>query len=298
LALVALDITSAFDPWWALLETLDDFETVITPGVGAVLYSGAYEKTDLPQNLHAAAAATALRLSSLDYAKRTYATGARRESITAARLYVAAFKSAMSHMDEVAPHVISESDGKEVLGEFAGAIALNRVKSGFRAANLLYRVGYNYEGDAVARQVLEQIAWAIAVRRCTTQAQIRKIEPQSSMGALKAVHPEAARLNGTLSNIAHAGLARHQEAFHTDGDDRPRVRLAWNRLSESARNLLLLSDAWVVAFELSQFNYLTKRISIDNSDPPTMRPDRAFTQEIGDMVAAIAKLEMREAAAE
>jgi len=283
-----------FDPWRSVLDTLDSYETVITPGSGAILYSGAFDRTDLPRNLHAAAVATALRLDSLDNAKRSYTAANQSQASTADRLYLDAFRASMAYMDEVGPNVVSEPDGKELLGEFAGAVALNRVRSGFRAVSILYRIGFNYEGDAVARQIIEQLAWSIAVRRSESQAELKAIQPQKVIGELKVVHPEAARLYGELSKVAHAGFVQHQQAFDTDEDGEPHVKLAWNRLSKSAHNLLILSDAWVIAFELSQFNYLKARISVVSSEPPEAFADRAFARDIPAIVASIARLESRD----
>jgi len=284
------------NPSEAILSTLEDFSSVITLQTGAILYPSPWRITELPRNLHAAAVAAGRRLTSLDHVKKSYTEAMEVEGPpTAADAYNAAYRLARDHMrvtrEGLVPNPLAPEDH---FGQFAAAVALQRLESGFRAAHLLYRLGLNLEGDAVSRQILEQLAWAAAVRPLASLNDIDAIEPQSEMGKLKALLPEAGKLYGWLSDIAHAGLAEHRAHFQIEADGRGAVLLSWGRLSTSARLMLTLADAWVVVCEFTQADQVTDFRGLISREELRPDPARVFLAAAEEAVASI---KLREAAA-
>jgi hypothetical protein len=87
-------------------------------------------------------------------------------------------------------------------GQFAAGMALTRLNTTFTVLALLTRYGYGFEAAGVARLVLEQLAWAYAVRD-GEDASLLEVMPQKSIGRLREILPWAGRLYGLLSEYAH-----------------------------------------------------------------------------------------------
>lgn len=275
-----------------------DFESIVTPGTGAILYSRRYSVTELPQNLRAAAAASALRLSSLDQAKRTYVSDLEDDPRPASsELYRAAYRAARAHTLEAGERLKTNSKVALSLGTYAASVALQRAESGFMGAHLMYQLGLNFEGDAIARQVLEQIAWSLAVAGLEQPDSIRKVKAHRSITGLKATIPWAGDLYGELSATTHAGLSQHRTAFTARDDVQGVVLLAWSRLAESAANLLLLADAWGVVWELTQVDHMKKFSSLHSKKNPTVRAKRPILKLAKSLVSEIDVAEASERAA-
>lgn len=88
------------------------------------------------------------------------------------------------------------------LGQFAAGMALTRLNTSFTVLALLTRYGYGFESAGIARLILEQLAWAYAIRDCEDES-LLTILPQSSMGTLRSLLPWSGRLYGKLSEYSH-----------------------------------------------------------------------------------------------
>ena len=267
--------------------TLADFEVIATAGTGAILYSRRWSSTDLPRNLHAAAVATVLRLGSLDYAKRRHVPASEPLTETSANEhFIAATTFAREYMDTVRDN-ISDDEVPLTLGAHASRVALQRLQSGFRASDLLYRLGFNYEGDAVARQILEQIAWSLVAGEMDDIESIGRIKAQGAVSKLKKIVPSMGELYGRLSATTHAGLDQHREAFMSEEGTNPYVLLAWSRLGESARLLSLLADAWVVVWEKTQHPFMTSLVAFASPDDALPIANREFLLAAQSLITVI-----------
>jgi len=289
------DLDSVFNTQKQILDTLTDFRAVVTPGSGAILYPRRQDVTGLGRNIHAAAAASGLGLASLDYAKRRYVPTEGDEypaKSGSADLYRQAFFNAMTHKHETEIQ-LSSSEGVP-MGIFAASIALERLDSGFKSAHLLYQLGLNYEGDAVARYVLEQIAWSIPASRLNALDEIEKVKSTSAIAELKKLIPWTGPLYGDLSKTTHAGLEQHQRAFTVDDQNRGIVISAWSRLGISAAHVLLLADAWCVAWEYTQAPYIERFNSIHSAIDRTVQEDRDFIKGARLAVESISEAERLE----
>lgn len=274
-----------------VLETLEDFDVVGLLGAGAIIFPSALRDVNgVGDNLQAVSVAATLRLSSVDDARRRYVgTGGQPTEAAAHRNYVQSYKAARAHIDECVRQMTTNTRNELGIGTFAASIALERLRSGFLAAHVLYRLGLNLEGDVVARQVLEQIAWALTASEVVDREKLNAVESSKSIAKLKKLVPEAGRLYGLLSKSAHASYEQHLSAFTTDQAGRGLVKAAWNRQSVSADILLRLADLWVISYEWTQREHMTAFVSLDPANSFRVIAERPFlnrAQRLVDLIVA------------
>lgn len=279
-----------------LLDTLESFESFAVPVGGFVLYSSRWRNTALPRNLRAAAVASALGLSSLDYARRTYTHEEQPPEPTAVATYLQTYLLAKRHMRDTLEALGTFSDSAEGnFGPFAAAIALQRLNSGFRAAHILYRMGLNIEGDTISRQILEQIAWALVASKLATLEEIDQVSASYSINELKKLIPRTGQFYGALSDIAHAGLAQHRDVVEVGPGERGHIVFARGRLSVSAAIVVRLADAWVAVCEYTQRQVVTEFRALKSQDDLTLADDRPFLVASQRLIDEITTLEQQEA---
>lgn len=270
-----------------LLDTIEDFDMVATFGGAAVLYPARYEHTNLPENLHAAVAATTLRLRSLDYAKSRYGQTRRRQPHKSSHdLYIDAYRLAKAHIGACSNAFEPNAELEVGFGTFAASIALQRLVTSVLGAHLLYRIGLNFEGDAVARHVLEQIAWAVAAAELDDEEQLRQLSPTRAVSKLKPLAPYAGPLYGRLSETTHASLTQHRRVVRSEGETLS-VLLAWDRPAWSALTLLQLADLWVLAYEWTQQGHMKSFLALDRSAGYAPLVDRPFLKHMRELVLRI-----------
>ena len=287
------NIEDVFNVRKLISDTLADFDVVASVGAGAILYSKRWSQTGLPRNLHAAAVATSLGLSSIDYAKRRYTADEREaDGASAADQFLVATRFARDHMRAARERVTGEDVGA-TMGAYAARVALQRLESGFEASDLLYRLGFNYEGDAVARQVLEQVAWSLVAGGMDDVEAISRVKAHASVSRLKEMIPWMGELYGQLSATTHAGLAQHLHVHGSKAGAGGHVILAWSRLGTSARLLLLLADAWVVVWERTQWSMMTSFVAFAESDSAKPLPKREFLLSAQELIDSIDEIERR-----
>ncbi len=141
-------------------ELLEDFEVIATRQHMALIpRQGVSESLRL--NVRAAVVASTLRLSSVDYARRRYVSSLEdpepdEESPRAA--YTTAYRSAKVYMSRLMEKLQTSERPDPSVGVFGASLVLERLEPSFFCAHFLYRMGHKYEGHAVARLILEQIA--------------------------------------------------------------------------------------------------------------------------------------------
>lgn len=202
-------------------ELLEDFEIVATMQHMAIIPRQNVSK-GLRSNIRAALTASTLHLSSVDYARRRYMsspekTGTNEDFLQTA--YVAAYRSAKAYMSSLLTKLQTSGRPDPSVGVFGASLVLERLAPSFFCAHFLYLMGHRYEGHAVARLILEQIAWAYAAYQADDLAFLEKIETTRSVGILKRFSPEAGRLYGFLSKKTHIDYSSHMEFLRVKDDE-------------------------------------------------------------------------------
>jgi hypothetical protein len=128
----------------------------------------------------------------------------------------------------------------------------------------MYRMGHKYEGHAVARLILEQIAWAYAAHQSDDLAFIEKIGATRSIATLKHFLPEAGQLYGFLSSKIHIDYSSHNEFLQVEHGQNI-VLHARPDYDEYTEVILKLADLFGIVWEVSQATYIEDLETITNS---------------------------------
>jgi hypothetical protein len=232
---------------------LDDFFTIGSPRVGALLSNDA--DPEFIRGVQAAILSVEMGIS-LSYAEKRYVPPA--SPIVLPKRYVrfqSAYRAAVDHVSRTIQKWRQRPDEAQICdtgGIVFSNVALRRLKGAFRAAGFLFRSGYMLEARAVARTILEQVAWSYAVRNFVDYAQASKLSPTRCISDLKILLPFVGRLYGDLSEETHLGLEMHGRFLRVEGNS-SKVLLCHGEDSwESGLILLDLADIWAIVFECSQ----------------------------------------------
>jgi hypothetical protein len=274
-------------------ELLEDFEVIATMQDMA-LVPRQHISENLRLNVRAAVIASTLRLSSIDYARRRYVPShetqeTSEESPRAA--YTTAYHSAKAYMSRLTEKLQTSGRLDPSVGAFGASLVLERLAPSFFCAHFLYRMGHKYEGHAVARLILEQIAWAYAAHQSDDLAYLENIETTRSVGALKRFVPEAGQLYGFLSTKTHIDYSSHMEFLRVE-DGKNVVLHAQPHYEEYAEVILLLADIFGLVWEVSQNAYLDDFEAIDADRRP--KSDRAFLAILKEHLFRISNLAARQ----
>ena len=136
------------------------------------------------------------------------------------------------------------------LGQFAAGMSLTRLHTSFTVLAFLTRYGYGFESAGVGRLILEQLAWAYAIRDYEDKT-LLNVFPQSSLTPLRELLPWAGRLYGKLSEYSHIKPELGGEYFEVN----EKSIAIYSRRPENWRRILAwvyarLSDAYVIVSEV------------------------------------------------
>jgi hypothetical protein len=274
-----------------LAALLEDFEVVGTRQHIALMRHDS-SKLDR-QRVRAGLVASTLGLNSLDYARRRYCRDdheTEEEEENLLRAYVNAYRSAKSYIFRMLKKLQPEGLPQPSAGEFTSSVALERLPASFFSAHLLYRLGYRFEGHAVSRLALEQIAWAYAAFQIDDIDRIERIDTTKAVSVLKRVAPEAGRLYGFLSSKTHIDFSSHLEFISIEQGQNV-VWFAHPRYLEFAEVILTLADLFGIAWEISQFRYIPNPESVFRKDAQlAVNDDRPFLREKEHLLSILRKL--------
>jgi hypothetical protein len=136
------------------------------------------------------------------------------------------------------------------IGLVAAQAAIFRLQSTFQAAVLVVRQGMHFETEALARLVLEQLAWTMAVIDFEDTG-FMKLQPYRCIGVLEELLPDAGRLYGKLSGGAHISPdATLRYLRYSDGRFQIAHRIGTWALVDCVR-LLVLADYFCIISELT-----------------------------------------------
>lgn len=283
-----LPSAAASDPFRELLE---DFEVVGTASHAAMIRRG--DVDNVRENVRAALVASTLGLTSIDYAKRQYCAkeAESRADDPLVQAYVAAYKLTKSYITSMRSKLRTGGRPEPSSGVFTAAVVLERLPASFLSAHFLYRTGHRFEGHAVARLILEQIAWAYAAHSKQSVDDIEAIKATAAISDLKRFAPEAGRLYGFLNEKTHINYASHLEFLGIE-DGRNVIWHAHPRYAEFGETILSLGDLYGLVWELSQFSYLDEPGAVQVQDgrivPSESRP---FLASKGACILALEELE-------
>jgi hypothetical protein len=236
---------------------LEDFVAIGLPRLGARLSAllSADANPEFIRRVQAAALSVQMGIS-LSYAEKRYVPPEIPKGVTKSYiLFQSAYRTAVEYVSQTMQKWKCPPDETEVFtvgGTVFSNVALRRLEGTFRAAGLLFRIGYLFEARAVARTILEQVAWSYVVRDKINFAQASKLSPTACISDLKKLLPHVGRLYGDLSAETHLGIEQHTRFMKLD-EDVPKVLLCHGAASwDSGVILLELADLWAVVFECSQ----------------------------------------------
>lgn len=95
------------------------------------------------------------------------------------------------------------------VGEWIGDLTLIRVDYSFRRAFAEADKGALFEAVAIARMILEQLAWVYVIRRVDDAKQIQKTQTTKCLGTAAAKFRTIGRLYGWMSDHVHWGYNAH-----------------------------------------------------------------------------------------
>lgn len=223
------------------------------------------------------------------YARKAYVSEEMLPEVPPEQVaYQEAYRAALQHVhDTIARLVGSES---VPLGVFASSVALEKLRGTFEAAHLLYFNGSLFEGLAVSRLIVEQLAWATAVCRLESADDIRRIKPQSQIAVLKGLLPGAGRYYGSLSEFVHYDAEKHSYflSLHSSGQLKlitAHAALAWS----AGLGLLELADMFSIVFEHTQWDFMRSRENWTDR-PRAVRDDRPFAKTAAQLRSEFEKL--------
>jgi hypothetical protein len=254
---------------------LEDFDVVATMPYVALLSRSSGDT--LRRNVVTALVATGGRLSSLDYVRKTYVSDAPTKVNEARAAYVRAYQAAKEYIADMRAGLRPRESGPS-FGVLGAAIAMERLPASFFSAHLMYMLGHMYEGHAVSRLALEQIAWSYVASTLNDLTDVAQIRTTKAVSKLKRFAPQVGRLYGYLSTKTHIDFSSHGEFFGAESGRCFVVHAEVDWLT-SAEVILALADVFGLVWESSQAKYLDDlQAVVLSSDGHIPRADRPFLQ--------------------
>lgn len=276
-------------------ELLENFDVIATFRHIA-LVPGSSNLDDLNENVNAALIATTMGLKSIDHAKRRYVESKeeRPEKFHSLGAYNEAYKHAKNYINVIMRKASTQGHPPATVGVYGAAIVLQRLQSSFFCSHLLYNLGHKYEGHAVSRLILEQIAWAYTAYPLTDLEHVKKIETTKSIGNLKSLVPDVGRLYGYLSTKTHIAYDSHNE-FLTESNNKGALFMSRGLYYEYAQVILHLADLFAVVWEMSQFPYINGPEAVKMGDCGLeIDSSRPFSKLKPELLANVEKLQKAE----
>jgi hypothetical protein len=141
-------------------------------------------------------------------------------------------------------NLLESIDPGTSVGRICAKSAFCRLEASFKAAFGLVRRGYLFETEAVARLVLEQLAWSLAAYQ-SVDDDVFNLNPTKCINRLTAMVPDAGPLYKELTEGAHIDpeIAKNYLKFHATGTKV--VRRSIPDAIASGQRLLLLGQMYL-----------------------------------------------------
>jgi hypothetical protein len=253
----------------ALRRLLENFE-LVGNRLAIALLRRPVVPPSLRENVHAAIVASTLGLSSLDYTKKRYSVPdvepePETPDMKAYDLYIKSYAAAKEYVYRIISKLQPEGVPPPRDGVFGASLVLQRLPDSFFSAHILYLLGYRYEGHAVARLILEQIAWAYAAVKMIHIGGISRIVTTKAVSQLRKALPAAGKLYGYLSEKAHIDYSDHHDFLFME-KGRYKILRTQRNYGEYSSVLLSLADLFGIVYELSQFDYIPSPETLSRKD--------------------------------
>lgn len=272
-------------------ELLENYRLVATGHFIAMLPT---ESPDhLINNVRAALVASTLQLQSLDYAKKRYASSDLDFQATVDQrlnIYENCYSASKDYIHRSLRKLRTLGRRDPTVDEFGSSLVLERLPTSFFSSHLLYRIGQKYEGHAVSRMILEQMAWAYAAADYSDLDKIKNISPTKSVSRLKEIYPQAGELYGYLSKKTHIDYSSHFE-FLTVQSEKNVVLHSNSDFQEYAKIIILLADIFGVVWEYSQRHYIDgfDSVKFDQQGKLSANSERSFVKIGNELLGSFQK---------
>lgn len=244
---------------------------------------------ELEANIRAALLATNMNLASLDYAKKRYVQGKRRDAES--RDHQSDEQAEIKKLINLATRFVAEALEKidwdnqktDYFGQWVGAGAIKRLQTSFLGAGVCFRLGFGFEGCMILRMILEQLAWVYEIRRLDDDT-LFKVRPSKSISQLKHFVPLVGRLYGFLSEKSHLEPEVTKEYLHVDDEGGSVLLASLVVCRELVPLLLVLADVYDIVFECLAYELLDDCQAVERAKDGSLvlLPDRPVLMAIRD----------------
>lgn len=277
----------------SIMDLLEDFELV---GFGQ--YSALIPRRDfdshshLRKNILAALLTSKLRLSSIDYTRNRYCSEDdeddslhNNEVMRLTQRYISAYMTSKGYISTMLSKVSAVPKEAERFGAFGASVALMRLQDSFFSAHILYQLGHQYEGHAVSRLILEQIAWAYSASQLDDAADSKRLVTTKCVSKLTELNEGYGRLYGILSGKTHIDARNHREFLRIE-DGVGVVLLTHSNFAEYAFVMLALADLFGIVWEISQAPHIQNFEATEiKNGVRSIWKDRPFREKINEHLA-------------
>jgi hypothetical protein len=196
-----------------------DFESSVNNAAYKVGVDNSYP-ADLRKMISAAVLTYQLNNKSIDYVLKRYLKDKdykkTEEEERLDRGYQSACLAQASLLREVLNKYPPLLQREPRVGEWIGDLTLIRVAYSLKRAFGEANKGALFESVAIARMILEQLAWIVAVRDSDDVLKVQRLPATKSIGLLSARFPAAGRLYGWMSEHVHWGYEAHYKVITSE----------------------------------------------------------------------------------
>jgi len=217
-----------------------------------------------------------MHLSSIDYTRKQYLKDAKYEMNDGSRLDLRV-SAVLKKRTELLSDLIVRLSERPVKsnGESVGEWTLLRVPFATKILLSCANRGALFESVAIARMLLEQVAWAIKINSFDDVEKIQSTSATKAVAHLKTICPSCGPLYGWLSSHAHWAYEGHVKAMDFDEER----MIALFATSEFKRKALTLS---VVMTTIIIWCFLVSKSSLIEAFFKGAVEDLPFAFEFGD----------------
>lgn len=146
------------------------------------------------------------------------------------------------------------------VGLMAAEFTLGRIITTYKSVAFNLVQGYVFESAALMRLILEQLAWAYAIRR-SEDGSFFEVSSTKCITGLKTIYPTAGKLYSQLSDYTHINPKLHPQFLDTSEDV---VAICYRQHELCARFAVKfgeLVDLFRVVLEATSFDYIDKPLA-------------------------------------
>jgi hypothetical protein len=199
---------------------------------------------ELKKRVIAASTSLFMRLKSADRVRKEYGDSANYETDSEDRLDLRIDRAVNEDLERLSIHISTVSEHSEdAIGRIMSEWTFARIPFAIRMFRDCANKGGLYEPIAIARMLVEQIAWATKVRSMEVSEDVKNTSAQSSISDLKKISSGAGRLYGWMSEHAHWAYNAHIKSMFFS----PRLGLQMASYEYRAKNYALLIILTVIS---------------------------------------------------